>query len=140
MRAQPSTYAGVLLAVTVGAVALAVGPNVIGRDECRNGGDCPDLVSSRGTEYVVMFQCDQVPSERLGTPAPGVIRPAASGSPTAKVTTYAIGGLPADEVVAVKGPTNVVCANGPKPGHGVAFSSKTDAATTSRRLAGIVPD
>jgi hypothetical protein len=133
-----STVAGVLLAVAVGVVGLLVLPNVIGEGECEEGGDCPDIVTREGTEYVLMFQCDPVPAGLRRTPRDGVIMPALSGASKRDVSTYAISGIPADEVIAVEGPSDVVCPTGPVPGAGVAFSSKTDAETTARRIRTII--
>jgi hypothetical protein len=134
---RASTVAGVLLAVGVGAVALLVSPMVIGSGECE-GADCSDIVTRQGTQYVVTSRCDAVQvGHRRSPDLDGTFTPASRASEVT-VTTFAIADLPADEVIAVEGPTDVICPNGPAPGHGVAFSSKTDAETTSRRIATIV--
>ena len=123
-----------LLAVGIGVVALMVLPNVIGRDDCERGGDCPDIVSRDGTDYVLMFQCPAVQAALHRSPRDGVIQPALHGASDVDVSTFAIAGLPADEVIAVVGPSSVVCPDGSVPGSGVAFSSETDAETTARRI------
>lgn len=132
-----STVAGVLLAAAVGVVALMVLPNLIGEGECGEGGDCPDIVTRDGTEYVLMFQCDAVPTGLRRSPKDGVMNPALYRAPETTVSTFAIAGLPADEVIAVEGPSDVVCPDGPVPGSGVAFSSQTDAETAARRIRAI---
>jgi hypothetical protein len=123
-----------LLAVGVGVVAVMVLPNVIGGHDCERGGDCPDIVSRDGTDYVMLFQCQAVRAEVHRSPREGVFSPALHGASDVDVSTFAIAGLPADEVVAVVGPIGVVCPDGYVPGSGVAFSSETDAQTTVRRI------
>jgi len=130
---RASTVAVAGLALGAGVVALLVSPNFIGRDECESA-DCPDIVIRQGTEYAVMFQCDSVRVGLRRFPEDGTFKPASSGASEATVSTFAIAELPADELIAVEGPRDVVCPSGRVPGHGVAFSSKTDAETTSRRI------
>jgi hypothetical protein len=124
-----------LLAVAVAVVGLLALPIFIGEGECEGGSDCPDIATREGTDYVLMFECDAVQTGLRRSPKDGVMNPALPGAPEANVSTFAIAGLPADEVIAVEGPRDVVCPDGPVPGSGVAFSSQTDAETTARRIA-----
>jgi hypothetical protein len=98
-----SRAAGVLLAVAVGVAALLVLPNFIGTGECEGGGDCPDIVTREGTEFVLMFECDALPSGLRRSPKDGVMNSALYRAPETDVSTFAIEGLPADEVIAVEG-------------------------------------
>ena len=128
-----NTVAVLLLSLAVGAVALAAAPNFLGRGEC-DGGDCPDIVLRDGTEYILAFDCDAVPPELRRSPRDGVLRPAVYGASETQVATFAVAGLPEDEVIAVEGPKNLVCPTGAVPGSGVAYSSATSARTTARRV------
>lgn len=114
-------------------VALVVWPNLNGEGECE-GGDCSDIVTRDGTDYVLMFACDAVQAGLHRSHEDGVMNPALPGAPEAHVSTFAIAGLPVDEVIAVVGPRAVVCPGGPVPGSGVAFSLNTDAETTAGRI------
>ena len=62
-RRRVRTVAGWLLAAVVGVAAVAVLPNVLGEGGC-GGGDCPDLVTRAGTEYVVELDCAAVDPAR----------------------------------------------------------------------------
>ena len=136
-KRRSGTVVVVLLTAVAGVLALATLPIFLGGDDC-GGEDCPDLVTRRGTEYVVAFECDPVRVELRRSPEDGVFNPALSGASQADVSTFAIASLPADEVIAVEGPRDLVCPNGPVPGQGVAFSSETSAAVTSRRIATMI--
>jgi hypothetical protein len=94
-------------------------------------------VTRAGTEYVVATECDSVRVELRGSPRSSAFKPASGQASGANISTFAIEGLPVDEVIAIEGPREVICPDGRVPGHGVAFSSKTDAETTARRIASI---
>ena len=118
-RRRSATVAGWSLAAVVGVLAAVVLPVALGEGGC-GGGDCPDLVTRAGTEYVVRFDCEAVDPARHRSPESGVYDPAVSGSPRVDVTTYAIAGQPVADVIAVRGPRGVVCPDGDRPGHAVA--------------------
>lgn len=131
-----ASIAAVVISVVVIATALVVLPIALGGDAC--AGDCPDQVTRRGTDYVLMFDCNAVQRDVLRSPDRGDFKPAAGGVSEDAVLTYVIEGLPAGEVVAVEGPRALVCPRGRNPGRGIAFSpEETDAQTVSRTIAAL---
>lgn len=138
LNGRRASVAAVSISVVVVAIALVVLPVALGGDAC--AGDCPERVTRQGTDYVVAFECEAIKRDLRTSPERGDFKPAAGGVSEDTVVTYVIAGLPPDEIVAVEGPRAVVCPHGPHPGHGVAYSSETDAETVSRKIASLVQE
>jgi hypothetical protein len=118
------------LAARLSLSMLAVLLMSLGAVGCSRG-DKTDVVRAGGVEYVL--DCTPVRTDARGAQVSGRFS-SASREVTADVATYDLGTLPRDRVIAVAGPPEHICPRGAVPGSAVAFSPKTDLASTLRDI------
>jgi len=100
-----------------------------------SAGDASDVVMVDSDEYVLT--CSSVREEARSDSRKAEYRPADGGA-TVEVAVHSVEGLPAENIVAVTGPEDVLCSDSGDPGDGVAFSSRTDIDTVNREIAPFV--
>lgn len=96
-----------------------------------SAGDASGVVMLGSEEYVVT--CSSVREDARSEPQQVEYRPAGGGD-SVNVTAHKLDGLSEDEIVAVTGPADVLCADASNPGSGVAFSSKMGIETVNQEI------